>query len=83
MGYYLERVGEAAQFDDIGSVLLEVAIYKSIECGCEGRLILHSLPDAEPFYRKRGMIDLGADSRHPREFTWFELSADGARKLLE
>ncbi len=65
MGYYLERVGETALFDDIGSALLEVGIYESIECGCEGRLILHLLQDAEPFYRKRGMIDLGADSRHP------------------
>jgi len=83
MGYYLEKVGEEAQFDDIGSVLLEVAVYKSIECGCEGRLVLHSLKEAEHFYRKRGMIEIGVDSTHPREFTRFELSTEGARKLLE
>ena len=83
MGYYLGRIGEVPQFDDIGSVLLEVAIYKSLECGCEGRLILHSLQDAEPFYRKRGMIDLGIDQRPPNKFVRFELSAEGAKKLLE
>jgi len=49
MGYYLERVGETALFDDIGSALLGVGIYESRECGCEGRLILHSLQDVEPF----------------------------------
>ena len=83
MGYYLERVGETPQFDDIGSVLLEVAVYASLESGCEGRLILHSLQDAEPFYRKRGMINLGADFRHPNKLVRFELPTEGARKLLE
>jgi hypothetical protein len=83
MGYYLRQVGEEAQFNDVGSALLEVAVYKSIECGCEGRLILHSLKEAEHFYRKRGMMEMGADNRHPQYLVRFELSAEGAKRLLE
>lgn len=83
LGYYLEQVGESARFVDIGSVLFEVAVYKSLECGCEGRLILHSLKEAELFYRKRGMIDMGPDKRHPNELVRFELSAERAKHLLE
>ncbi len=83
MGHYLAQLGETPQFDDIGSVLLEVAVYTSIECGCAGRLILHALEGAEQFYRKHGMINIGRDSRHPRELVRFELSAEGAERLLE
>lgn len=45
-----------------GRILISTAISLSIEEELEGRIGLHSLPGAEPFYRNQiGMEDLGKD----------------------
>lgn len=49
------------QYGGVGSSLISQAILLSQQLGFEGRIGLHSLPDAEGFYRKLGFSFLGYD----------------------
>ena len=51
----------AARFKGVGIALLADAVRLSIETGLDGRMGLHSLPQAEPFYTRCGMIRVGED----------------------
>lgn len=82
LGYYLGLIGLTPRFDDVGVVLLSIAAQKSVECGCEGRVILHALPGSEGFFRKCGITELGSDEAHPLRLIRFEITDDQARKLL-
>jgi hypothetical protein len=48
-------------FRTVGRAMLQFARYRSEELNYGGLVGLHSLPSAEPFYRKMGMIDSGVD----------------------
>jgi hypothetical protein len=48
-------------FRGVGKALLFFARQRSLALGYEGRVGLHSLPDAEGFYRQNQMPDYGAD----------------------
>ncbi len=61
-------------FESVGSVLLGVAIDHSFEKGFAGRIGLHSLPQADNFYRYHRMTDLGLDADY-ENLRYFELSA--------
>jgi hypothetical protein len=58
-------------FRAVGSALLRFARFRSEELGYGGLVGLHSLPAAEMFYRKMGMIDGGADAEK-ENMTYFE-----------
>lgn len=58
-------------FRAVGSALLRFARFRSEELDYGGLVGLHSLPTAEAFYRKMGMIDGGADAEK-ENLTYFE-----------
>jgi hypothetical protein len=60
------------QFLGVGTVLIAEAIHLSLEMGLEGRVGLHSLPQAEAFYKGRcQMTGFGADPSY-FDLTYFE-----------
>lgn len=50
-------------YKGVGSVLLEFSRERSFQLGYEGRVGLHALSQAENFYKKKGMIDFGIDTK--------------------
>ena len=68
-------------YKGVGSSLLKLAIERSFDLDYKGRIGLHSLPGAENFYRKFGMVDLGYDS-NKQGLRYFEISSDQAEKIL-
>ena len=47
-----------------------------------GRIGLHSLPQAEKFYRRWGMVDLGPDKLY-EDLHYFELTTAQANRHLD
>ena len=72
------------QFKGVGTVLIAAAIQLSIDEGNHGRIGLHSLPQADAFYRNKcGMTDLGPDaSYHPYPLRYFEMTEAQARAFM-
>jgi hypothetical protein len=65
-------------FRGVGTALVSAAIDLSCDEGFEGRIGLHSLPQAEGFYRDVcGMSDLGKDPNY-HDLTYFEMTAEQA-----
>jgi hypothetical protein len=58
-------------FRAVGGALLRFARFRSEELDYGGLVGLHSLPSAEMFYRKMGMIDGGSDAEK-ENLTYFE-----------
>lgn len=58
-------------FRAVGGALLRFARFRSEELNYGGLVGLHSLPGAELFYRKMGMVDGGSDSEK-ENLTYFE-----------
>lgn len=72
---------ETPRFVGVGSVLIRVAVEFSRAEGFRGRIGLHSLPQAEKFYRKTcGMTDLGPDISY-YNLTYFEMTEAQAVKF--
>lgn len=70
------------RFVGIGTVLIAEAVQLSIDTGLEGRIGLHSLPQAEAFYKTRcRMTDLGKD-HHYFDLTYFEFTSLNATEWL-
>lgn len=69
------------QLRGVGSALLSGAISLSENEGFMGRIGLHSLPQAEKFYRRWGMVDLGPD-KHYEDLHYFELTTAQASAFL-
>lgn len=65
-------------FHSVGSHFLGVAIHLSGQLGFEGRIGLHSLPQADSFYRHRQMTDLGVDADY-EHLHYFEMTTASAR----
>lgn len=71
------------RFRGAGSILIAAAIQVSRDEGYRGRLGLHSLPQAEPFYRDVvGMQDFGPDDSYPGRLRYFEMTAKAADDFL-
>jgi len=80
----LPEIGQGALFKGIGLQLVELAIRWSVDLGFHGRVGLHSLPQADVFYREPcGMTDLGPDSSYPKSLRYFELDESQARTFLK
>jgi hypothetical protein len=70
------------RFKGLGYVLIDRAVQISAASGFQGIIGLHSLPQAEPFYRDViKMDDLGVDADYSY-LRYFELSATRATEIL-
>lgn len=75
-------ITESPRFGMVGRVLIAAAIQLSLDEGFKGRLGLHSLPQAEEFYRAQcGRTDLGADKRK-QNLRYFEMTPEQAADFL-
>lgn len=70
-------LGAAPRLRGVGSALITAAVTLSIEEGYKGRIALHSLPQADAFYRKIGMTDLGPDQAY-QNLRYFEMTSGQA-----
>ena len=73
--------GTQKKYRGAGPILLAAAVELSFEEGFKGRIGLHSLPQAEPYYEKEGMIDLGPDAQ-VQNLRYYEMTSDVAQTLL-
>jgi hypothetical protein len=76
------ELGPAPRLRGVGSALIAAAIALSEDEGFKGRLGLHSLPQADAFYRKICMTDLGLDATC-QNLRYFEMTSSQARAFLE
>ena len=76
------RMTPTPKYRGVGVTMIRTAIEVSLDLEFEGRIGLHSLPQAVEFYGKKcRMTDLGEDSK-VQNLNYFELAADQARMLL-
>jgi hypothetical protein len=76
-------LGQTVRYRGVGTALLVAAAALSLEEGFSGRIGLHSLPQADGFYRDRcGMTDLGPDADY-QNLRYFEMAPDQATAFLE
>ena len=75
-------LGRTPRLKGVGTALLLAAAALSVEEGFKGRIGLHSLPQADDFYTRMGLIDLGSDPRQ-QGLRYFEMTEDRARAFLE
>lgn len=79
----IPQLGRSGQFKAIGSHLFFQAIEQSVDEGFHGRIGLHSLPQATPFYVDGlGMTSLGYDASK-ENLLYLELSRQDAERHLE
>lgn len=76
------ELGTKPRLRGIGSALIAAAVALSKEEGFKGRIGLHSLPQADEFYRRCGMTDLGPDPAC-QNLRYFEMTVEQARAFLE
>lgn len=81
----LPHLAEVPQYRAIGSFFLEAAIQYSQQTGTEGRIGLHSLRQAEQFYRNSDMTDCGSQKigYSSLSYRYFEMTPMQARRFVE
>ena len=78
----LPLIGQEPRYRGVGPQLMELATRWSEQLGFKGRLALHSLPQAESFYRGRcRMTDLGPDPGY-KNMRYFEMTETQAKRFL-
>jgi hypothetical protein len=78
----LRALTDAPRFGGIGVRLIEAAVRVSLDEGFYGRVGLHSLPQAEAFYRDTClMVCLGADASY-QDLPYYELTREKAAEFL-
>lgn len=75
------QISQPIQLQGLGTILLGIAVDRSRDEGWCGRVGLHSLPQSEGFYTKKGMKSLGADSAKSG-LAYFEFTEDAANSFL-
>ena len=77
-------LSQAGEFRGVGAVLFFVAVKQSEQEGFHGRVGLHALPQAVPFYAGQScrMTGLGNDP-NKLGLPYFELSREEAAKTLK
>ena len=68
------------KFKGLGKIMMALAVSYSSEKGMEGRCGLHSLPQAENFYSKIGMVDCGFDSS--KGMKYYEFTQTAAKQFM-
>jgi hypothetical protein len=76
------ELGQQPRLRGVGTALLSAAVALSVEEGFKGRTGLHSLSQADDFYRRSSMTDLGPDPTY-QNLRYFEMTAEQARAFLE
>lgn len=77
------ELGSTPRLRGVGTALITAAVALSEDEGFKGRIGLHSLPQADDFYRRRcGMTDLGQDAAY-QNLRYFEMTAAQARAFLD
>lgn len=77
----LPAIDHRVRFRACGSVLMREAVAQSRREEFHGRVGLHALPQAESFYERCGMTNLGGD--HAKEsLTYFEFARDQAEQFF-
>lgn len=76
------ELGAKPRLRGVGTVLLTAAVALSNNEDFKGRIGLHSLPQADAFYRKIGMTDLGPDPAY-QNLRYFEMTVEQAREFFE
>jgi hypothetical protein len=66
----------------VGTVMVGAAVDLSFELGYRGRIGLHSLPAAEPFYGRCGMTALGKDAAD-QGLMYFEMTENQAEAFRQ
>ncbi len=75
-------LGRSPRLKGAGTALITAAVALSREEGFRGRIGLHSLPQADAFYRDRcGMTDLGPDAAY-QGLRYFEMTIEQAGAFL-
>ena len=69
-------------YGSVGTVLVRAAIQLSLDEGYSGRIGLHSLPQADKFYRRLGLTDLGCDPAYD-QMRYFEMTSLQAIRLQQ
>jgi hypothetical protein len=77
----LKATAAAPRFLGVGTVLILEAVTLSWEEGHEGRVGLHSLPQAEAFYARCGMTRIGLDPNY-YDLPYYEFSSQQAASWL-
>lgn len=78
-----QSVTSAPRFKLVGTVMIAAAIQLSLDEGNQGRIGLHSLPQADTFYRGQcGMTDLGQDASKQNLF-YFEMTEAQASHYMQ
>jgi hypothetical protein len=63
---------------------MAAAIQLSIDEGNLGRIGLHSLPQADAFYSRCGMTDMGPDTNYPKfPLRYFEMTETQASSFMK
>lgn len=71
------------RYRGVGTVMMAAAVELSFELGYRGRISLHSLPAAEPFYRDGcKMTELGTDAAH-QDLMYFETTSNQAEAFRQ
>jgi hypothetical protein len=79
----LRSIVNEPRYTLVGSVLLATAIHLSFEEEFQGRIGLHSLPQADAWYRNAcGMTDLGPDAS-AHNLRYFEMTPRQAAEFLQ
>jgi GNAT superfamily N-acetyltransferase len=81
----LHPLAPQRRFVGLGSFLIEQAIEQSRAMGHHGRIGLHALQQAAPFYRRCGMTEWGTERLGwgSYEYTYFEMTPEQASRFVE
>lgn len=82
IAYYMHALGFRSIYGRVGLRLLQAAVQCSLDGELKGRVGLHSLSDAEGFYRKVGMSESAPDV-DKQNLRWFEFTPESAQSCLE
>jgi hypothetical protein len=78
------ELSKPQRFMGVGSILMRAAIELSKEQGFQGRIGLHSLPQANGFYaNKCSMTDMGIDPQNKEGLRYFEMTPEQAEAFLK
>jgi hypothetical protein len=79
----IPEIGQDPEYTGVGTTLVATCARLSIARGCEGRIGLHSLPRALPFYERLGFVNLGEEPDGPlKGLCYLELPEEAAAMLL-
>lgn len=75
------EANQEPRFRGVGRQLMELCVRVSLELELKGRIGLHALPQADGFYQRCGMTDLGPDGDY-HDLRYFEMTEEQAEAFL-